>query len=76
MVLLKTRGMLSGDIQLWYPAISFGETGAAAVITAMAVALRAFARGYAPSRDLVVIGISDDGGRSSVVLSDSKQRAS
>jgi 3-oxoacyl-[acyl-carrier-protein] synthase-1 len=56
------------SFEVWHPAESFGETGAAAGILAIATVARAIERGYAPdSTALVVVG-SDDGRRGAVLL--------
>jgi 3-oxoacyl-[acyl-carrier-protein] synthase I len=50
----------------WDPATSFGDTGAASGALAAQMALRAFARGYAPGRCAVVVGASEAGSRAAV----------
>jgi 3-oxoacyl-[acyl-carrier-protein] synthase-1 len=50
------------------PAISFGDTRAASGFLGVCVALRAFARGYAPSRNFVVACSGDDGGRAAMLV--------
>jgi 3-oxoacyl-[acyl-carrier-protein] synthase-1 len=49
----------------WDPAASFGDTGAASGALAAEIALRAFARGYAPGRCAIVV--SSTGGRRAAI---------
>ena len=55
--------------ELWYPALAFGDTGAASSLVAVGVAARAWARHYAPSRRAVVLSASDSGARAALALS-------
>jgi len=57
-----------GALELALPAISFGDTGAAAGGFGLCVALRALARGYAGGRDVLVCAGSDAGSRAAVAL--------
>jgi 3-oxoacyl-[acyl-carrier-protein] synthase-1 len=57
-----------GDLPLWLPAVSFGETGAAAGAISMCVALRGFERGYAPGGRALVTLASDSSTRASVII--------
>jgi 3-oxoacyl-[acyl-carrier-protein] synthase-1 len=50
------------------PAISFGDTRAASGFVGACMALRAFARGYAPSRSFVVSASGDDGTRGAFLI--------
>lgn len=59
---------------VWYPAASFGDTGAAAGAFAACVALRAFARRYAPARSALVTNGSDGALRSAFRLTREEQR--
>jgi 3-oxoacyl-[acyl-carrier-protein] synthase-1 len=52
---------------LWYPATSFGETGAASGPLAVCMAVSAVARGYAPAANAVIASSSDGSGRAAVV---------
>jgi 3-oxoacyl-[acyl-carrier-protein] synthase-1 len=52
----------------WFPAGSFGDTGAASAALATQLVVRAFARGYAPRRCAVVLSSGDDGRRSAIRL--------
>ena len=56
---LRAAGFPSAEH--WYPATSFGDTGAAATALSLCVAVRAFARGYAVSPAMLVWAGSDDG---------------
>ncbi|MBI2379774.1 MAG: hypothetical protein HYV16_03340 [Gammaproteobacteria bacterium] len=56
------------DWPLWLPALSFGECGAASGAVASVMALRAFARGYAPAPCAVLALASDNGRRGAVQL--------
>jgi 3-oxoacyl-[acyl-carrier-protein] synthase-1 len=53
---------------VWLPATSFGNTGAASAGLALAIAVRADARGYAPSSLFVVLSSAYDGNRSAILL--------
>jgi 3-oxoacyl-[acyl-carrier-protein] synthase-1 len=53
---------------VWLPAQSFGETGAAAGAIAVCMAHRATERGYLPGAAAVVTLASEDGGRGAILL--------
>lgn len=53
---------------LWYPAASFGDTGAASGAVAMCVASRAFARKYAPFSDVGIVSTGETSARSVIHL--------
>ena len=53
---------------LWYPAISFGDTGAASGALAACMAVRAFSRGYAPASTAIVVSGTYEGARSGLRL--------
>jgi 3-oxoacyl-[acyl-carrier-protein] synthase-1 len=57
-----------GDLPLWLPAISFGETGAATGALAVCLTVRGFERGYAPGDSALVWLASDNGNRGAIVL--------
>jgi len=59
------------DAALYYPAIAFGDTGAASGAVSLCVAARAFSRGYAMSREVLVISSSDNHDRAAIFLADS-----
>lgn len=52
----------------WFPAASFGETGAASAALAVGLAARAFARGYAEAESAVVLASSDGPARGALRL--------
>jgi len=56
------------DAVLWYPAISFGDTGAAFGAVAVCVAVRAYERGVGPDARAMILSSSDGSSRSVVVL--------
>ena len=49
---------------LWYPAVSFGDTGAASGAVSMCMAIMAFDRGYAPAPAAAILSAADTGLRS------------
>lgn len=53
---------------LWYPCVSFGDTGAASGAVAICLAFQSFIRGYAPAPNAVLALSSDDGNRGAVLL--------
>lgn len=55
---------------VWYPAISFGDTGAASAGIAMCTATQAWARHYGPADFVVITSTSYDGYRSAICLAD------
>lgn len=57
-----------GAADLWYPALSFGDAGAASPLLGVAVAARALHRNYAPGRAALVAAGSDDGRRACVCV--------
>lgn len=56
------------NLPLWLPAISFGETGAAAGLLSLVMAEHGFARGHAPSQAALLWLSSDMGQRSSCIV--------
>lgn len=44
---------------LWYPAASFGDAGAASGAVSLCIAMNAFDRGYAPSREATIVSSAD-----------------
>jgi 3-oxoacyl-[acyl-carrier-protein] synthase-1 len=50
------------------PAVSFGDTRAASGFLGTGLALRAFARGYAPGKSFVISSAGDDGSRSALLV--------
>jgi len=57
------------EAPLWYPAISFGETGCASAGLAIGVVLEGFRRGYLRSPAALIYSAADTGERSAFVLS-------
>jgi len=57
------------DPRLVTPAQSFGETGVASGAIGICVAVQAFARGYSPTDDAVIVGMSDAGGAECIAVS-------
>ncbi len=53
------------EVASWFPALHFGETGAATGPVSVCMGARAFARGYAPSPDLLAWLWSETGARAS-----------
>ena len=53
---------------VWYPAVSFGDTGAASALTGICAAIRAWDRNYAPAATAIVAAASDAAGRAAVSI--------
>ena len=53
---------------VWYPAMSFGDTGAASALIGMCMAVRAWERGYAPGDSAIIASASDGQLRGAVAL--------
>jgi 3-oxoacyl-[acyl-carrier-protein] synthase-1 len=53
---------------VWYPAVSFGDVGAASALVGMCIADRAWLRGYAPTRTALIAAASDGASRAAVAL--------
>ena len=69
--LVRLRAMFGEPaFDVWLPAQSFGETGAAAGALAVCMAHRAVERGYFPGSAAVVTLASEDGRRGAVLLED------
>lgn len=68
MVRLTARSQVFAEPVLWYPAVSFGDTGAASGAVSLCMASCAFDRGYAPSKRVAVISSSDGVSRAAVLL--------
>jgi 3-oxoacyl-[acyl-carrier-protein] synthase I len=68
LVHLKGQGPELDDLATWFPAVGFGEVGAAAGAVGACVAVRALQRGYAPSRKCLVLSCSDGAERAAVLL--------
>lgn len=70
--LVRLSGLFPGfgDVSLSYPAISFGDTGAASGAVAICTAVWALVRGYAPSSFPIIVSSSDKGERGAVLLTE------
>jgi 3-oxoacyl-[acyl-carrier-protein] synthase-1 len=62
-------GIDSGHIDVWYPAASFGDVGAASGAVATCMVTHAFERRYAPSHHAILLTSSDGVERSGCVVS-------
>ncbi|MBU8897966.1 hypothetical protein DRW03_32660 [Corallococcus sp. H22C18031201] len=67
LVTLRAHGYL-GDSPTWYPASSFGETGAASGPLGICMAVRGFERGYLPESSALLWVCGDEGGRGSLLI--------
>ncbi len=65
---LSKRGDFYRESVIWYPALAFGDTGSASGAVAICMALRAFARGYAPASCAAIVNSSDGPLRSVMLL--------
>lgn len=65
---LSQRGNFYRECTVWFPALAFGDTGAASGAVALCMALRAFARGYAPNSSAAIVSSSDGPLRSVILL--------
>jgi 3-oxoacyl-[acyl-carrier-protein] synthase I len=65
---LRATGDAFADPALWLPALSFGDTGAASMPLAVAMASHAWQRGSAPGTAAVVAACSDGGARAALLL--------
>jgi 3-oxoacyl-[acyl-carrier-protein] synthase-1 len=68
--LVRLRGQFPAFAEptLWYPAISFGDTGAASALAAVCVAVRAWERRYAPSNSALILSTSEGDARAALAL--------
>jgi 3-oxoacyl-[acyl-carrier-protein] synthase I len=53
---------------VWYPAASFGDTGAASALVGICMSVRAWDRNYAPGETALVASVSDGAARAAVAL--------
>lgn len=58
-----------GNVALWLPAASFGDTGAASALVALCMVVQAQRRKYAPARHAMIVSSSEGAHRSAVVVS-------
>jgi len=56
------------ETALWYPATSFGDTGAASGAVSICMAASAFERGYAPAQTVGIVSSADGPFRSLILL--------
>jgi 3-oxoacyl-[acyl-carrier-protein] synthase-1 len=70
LVRLRAQFDAFADPILWYPAMSFGDTGAASPLAAVCVVARAWTRNYAPAASAVIAAASDGPERAAAVLAD------
>jgi hypothetical protein len=68
--LVRLRGQFPAFAEptLWYPAVSFGDTGAASGLVAVCVAVRAWERRYAPSNVALILSTSEGDARAALAL--------
>ncbi|WP_120540088.1 hypothetical protein [Corallococcus terminator] len=66
--LVRLRDLNLGESRQWSPAQSFGEVGAATGLVGLCMAIRAFARGYATTRGVLVWTAGDDGSRGALYV--------
>jgi 3-oxoacyl-[acyl-carrier-protein] synthase-1 len=55
-------------LDAWYPALSFGDTGAASALLAVGMVLQAHARGYAPAPAALIAASSEGAHRAALLL--------
>ncbi|HEX5744712.1 MAG TPA: hypothetical protein VFZ09_00635 [Archangium sp.] len=68
LVHLKASGALHGEEPVWVPATGFGDVGAAGGAVGACLSVRAFLRGYALARRIVVVSQADSGERAAFSL--------
>ena len=75
--LVETRclGELPNNWQLWHPADCFGDLGAASSLAAVALALRAFARGYGGQGGVLVTAAAARGERAATCVFPNREAA-
>lgn len=71
-VLLQGEPPHWGTFDAWFPAMGFGDTGAASGGVGLCLAARALERGYAPARSTIILSSAGDGGRSAILLTSSE----
>lgn len=57
-----------GEFRQWYPALSFGETGAATGAISICLGVRAFVRDYSKTDNILIWLANDDGHKGSIYL--------
>jgi 3-oxoacyl-[acyl-carrier-protein] synthase I len=68
LALSRTMRATKPRLELWHPSDCIGEVGAAAVPCAIAVAMAAARKAYAPGRGVLGQFGADDGGRVALVF--------
>ena len=66
---LTAANAIFSATQLWFPAVSFGDTGSAGAALGVACALAAWRRGYAPSNRCCILASSDGAKRGGLLMS-------
>jgi len=66
LVRLTARRRAQSDWTSWFPATSFGDTGAASALVGLGVAVRAFARSYHPAPSATVVATAPGATRAAV----------
>jgi 3-oxoacyl-[acyl-carrier-protein] synthase-1 len=75
LVRLRARGEAFADPVTWYPATSFGDTGAVSSLVGICLVGRAWSRAYAPASTAVIAAASDGPERAAAVLADPRAAA-
>jgi 3-oxoacyl-[acyl-carrier-protein] synthase I len=73
-VRLRAQFEAFADPVMWYPALSFGDTGAASSLAGICMAVRAWERQYAPAATALVVAASDGEARAALTLTRSGGR--
>lgn len=60
---------------VWYPALSFGDIGAASALAGICMAVRAWDRNYAPANIALIAAASEGSGRAALCLQSARARA-
>jgi 3-oxoacyl-[acyl-carrier-protein] synthase-1 len=68
-MLLAMRSPAFGRTEVWYPASSYGDTGAASGAVALCMVIRAFSRNYAQGDSALLVSSSDGDLRAALFLS-------
>lgn len=68
LVRMKARNMTAEPLHMVFPAASFGETGGASAALGCCIAIRSFARRYAPAPEALVLASSYHGHKGAAVL--------
>jgi len=68
MIHMNQSGPLVDTTTIWLPAMHFGESGAASGLAATALAVRSFARRYAPATTALILSAADGGKRAAFAV--------